>query len=206
MSSSDIDKAKAKSNDALSTLFNSPIDAAITRIVKILSTAAGVDSTFCLVGYGAVFTSAQLQLLSQFVEKTEFKARLISVALSAKNLGALCSDVRTFLRLWGLLKIYLGAKAAYLAPPKDGLLKLLSWSQLASMAGYFFYENSAYLAGKGVLRGAGFTHRIGPEDAKGHLALCSIHRPRFRTSIQTDSASSNRICASEGRRSCFAGR
>jgi len=148
---------KVKSNDALAHLFNSPIDKAITRIVKVLSSSAGVDATFCLVGYGSVLTSAQLQILTQYVAKVSTKERLLSLALSAKNLSVLCSDVRTFLRLWGLLKIYLGAKAAYYAPPKDGLLKLLSVSQLASMAGYFWYENSAYLAGKGVLRGAGFT-------------------------------------------------
>lgn len=150
-------EVKAKSNDALSYLFNGPIDKAVTRIVKVLSSSAGVDATFCLIGYGSVLTSAQLQILTRYVAKTTTKATLLNIALSAKNLGVLCSDVRTFLRLWGLLKIYLGAKAAYYAPPKDGLLKLLSVSQLASMTGYFWYENSAYLAGKGVLRGAGFT-------------------------------------------------
>jgi len=157
MSSADVDKAKAKSNDVLTQLFNSPVDKAITRIVKVLSSAAGVDATFCLLGYGAVLTSAQLQIITRYIAKTTTKERLLAIALSAKNLSALCSDVRTFLRLWGLLKIYLGAKAAYLAPPKDGLLKLLSTTQLASMAGYFYFENSAYLAGKGVLTGPGFT-------------------------------------------------
>lgn len=156
MSSADVDKAKAKSYDALAKPFNS-LDKGISRIVKILSSAAGVDATFCLVGYGAVLTSAQLQIISKYVEKSTTKDTILSIALSAKNLGALSSDVRTFLRLWGLLKIYLGAKAAYLAPPKDGVLKLLSATQLASMAGYFWYENSAYLAGKGILRGPGFT-------------------------------------------------
>jgi hypothetical protein len=157
MSSADVEKAKAKSNDALTQPFNSPLDKGITRIVKVLSSAAGVDATFCLLGYGAVFTSGQLQTLSQYVAKTTTKATILSVILSLKNFSALASDVRTFLRLWGLLKIYLGAKAAYLAPPKDGLLKALSFTQLASMAGYFWYENSAYLAGKGILRGPGFT-------------------------------------------------
>lgn len=168
MSSADIDKAKAKgkaevekakvkSNDALTKLFNSPLDAGISRIVKVLSSAAGVDATFCLLGYGAVLTSANLQIIAQYVAKVTTKAQLLNIALSAKNFSALCSDVRTFLRLWGLLKIYLGAKAAYLNPPKDGILKLLSAAQLSSMAGYFYFENSAYLAGKGVLRGPGFT-------------------------------------------------
>ncbi|KIW05183.1 uncharacterized protein PV09_03731 [Verruconis gallopava] len=164
MSSSDVEKAKAKSNDALTMLFNSSLDKRITQLVKILSSAAGIDATFCFLGYGAVLTSAQLQIISQYVAKTELKARLLSIALSAKNLGALCSDVRTFLRLWGLLKLYLGAKAAYLTPPKDTILKMISWSQLASMSGYFWYENGVYLAGKGILRGAGFTPaELGPK-------------------------------------------
>lgn len=90
-----VDKAKAKSNDALTQFFNSPVDKAITRIVKVLSSAAGVDATFCLLGYGAVLTSAQLQIITRYIAKTTTKERLLSIALSAKNLSALCSDVRT---------------------------------------------------------------------------------------------------------------
>lgn len=169
MSSNSVDKAKSASNDALAKIFNSPLDKRITQMTRILSTAQGIDSTFCFLGYGLVFVSSQLQLLSQtsppLVEKisskpallrAEFKAKMLGLALSAKTLGGVFSDARTFLRLWGLLKIYVGMKAAYLNPPKDGILKALSWAQLSTMAGYFVYENQVYLASKGVLRGPAY--------------------------------------------------
>lgn len=152
--------------DALTKLFTSSFDARIQHLVRILSTASGIDATFCFLGYGLVFTSSQLQLLAEltpasFFEKISdkptllaatYKAKLAEAAASSKLLGGVCSDVRTFMRLWGLLRIYLGMKAVYLNPPKDTILRTLTWSQLTAMAAYFVYENQVYLASKGVIR------------------------------------------------------
>lgn len=153
-------------NTALARIFSSPLDARIQHLNRILSTTSGVDSTFCFVGYLSVFVSSQLSLLSELgppsvltnlSEKpstftTTYKAKLLELSASSKTLGGICSDVRTFLRMWGLLKVYLGAKAAYLNPPKDSILKVTNVTQLALIGGYFFYENQVYLASKGVIK------------------------------------------------------
>lgn len=165
MSSNSI--SKSVPDDALAKLFSSPLDARITQMTRILSTTAGIDSTFCFLGYSLVFVSSQLQFLSEIspapllekvtsnaqVRAIQYKAKMLELAVSTKAMGAVCSDIRTFLRLWGLLKIYVGMKAAYLNPPKDTVLKALTWAQLTAMGGYFINENQVYLAGKGVLRG-----------------------------------------------------
>ncbi|KAF2097704.1 hypothetical protein NA57DRAFT_76514 [Rhizodiscina lignyota] len=152
------------SHDALAKLFSSPLDARITQMTRILSTAAGIDSTFCFLGYSMVFVSSQLRLLSEvsptpLLEKVSwpntvtYKAKMLELADSAKALGGVCSDARTFLRLWGLLKIYVGMKALYLSPPKDSIIKYLAWGQLTAMGAYLINENQVYLASKGVLKG-----------------------------------------------------
>lgn len=145
-----------KPDDALAKLFHSPLDARIQHLVRILSTATGMDGTLCFLGYGLVFTSSQLQLLSELAPQsltTSSKAKLLELAASCKTLGGLCSDVRTFMRLWSLLKIYIGMRATYLNPPKDGLLRTIAWSQLTAMGAYLVYENQVYLASKGVIKG-----------------------------------------------------
>lgn len=45
------------------------------------------------------------------------------------------------------------AKRNYVEPPKDALLRAVSYGQTLSLGAYYVYENGYYLAGKGVLRG-----------------------------------------------------
>lgn len=45
------------------------------------------------------------------------------------------------------------AKRNYVDPPRDTVLKVVSYGQTLSLGGYYIYENGYYLAGKGVLRG-----------------------------------------------------
>ena len=45
------------------------------------------------------------------------------------------------------------AKKNYTAPPKDAVLRAVSYGQTLSLGAYYVYENGYYLAGKGVLRG-----------------------------------------------------
>ena len=78
---------------------------------------------------------------------------LTDAAAGTKIVGGLCSEVRMFIRLFGLLKIWAGMKNAYLNPPKDIVIRLLSWGQLISMGTYLVHENGFYLATKGVLKG-----------------------------------------------------
>ena len=65
----------------------------------------------------------------------------------------MCSDIRTFTGLWGLLGVYAMVKRNYVEPPKDALLRAVSYGQALSLGAYYVYENGYYLAGKGVLRG-----------------------------------------------------
>jgi hypothetical protein len=65
----------------------------------------------------------------------------------------MCSDVRTFTRLWGMLGVYASARKLQSARPADSVLHGLAWSQTLSIAAYLVYENGYYLAAKGVLRG-----------------------------------------------------
>lgn len=170
MSSNDASVAAPSSKPSsvsLAALFQSPLDARIAHINRVLSTSSGVDATLCFVGYGLGFVSGQLNNLAAIVGPTAEKAapsavatyapslaaNLTDAASSAKIFGGLCSDVRMFMRLWGLLKIWAGAKATYANPPKDLLLRVLAWSQLSSMATYLVLENGFYLGSKGVLKG-----------------------------------------------------
>jgi hypothetical protein len=152
----------------LTKIFTSPLDDRIAHINRVLSTASGIDSTLCFLGYGLGFVSGSLEslrnapafrsLLSSLSHRDVNKtgglvAKLGDVAASAKVLGGMCSDFRMAMRLWGMLKIWAGAKATYFSPPKDGVLKILAWIQLGSMAVYLVLENNYYLWSKGVIKG-----------------------------------------------------
>ncbi len=45
------------------------------------------------------------------------------------------------------------AKKNYVDPPKDLVLRAVSYGQTLSLGAYYVYENGYYLAGKGVLKG-----------------------------------------------------
>lgn len=45
------------------------------------------------------------------------------------------------------------AKRNYIDPPKDAVLRSVAYGQTLSLGAYYFYENSYYLASKGVLPG-----------------------------------------------------
>jgi len=157
--------APIPSTSSLAKIFSSPLDDRIAHLNRVLSTASGIDSTLCFVGYGLSFVSVSLNNLrtSQTFRKiiaqdgkgtaTGVAAKLADAAASAKAAGTMFTDFRTAMRLWGLLRIWAGAKATYLNPPKDGVLKLLAWSQMGSMAAYLAFENTYYLMSKGVLKG-----------------------------------------------------
>jgi Peroxisomal biogenesis factor 11 (PEX11) len=145
-------------------LFTSTTDARITRLSRVLSTSSGVDATLTLVGYGLFLVSSQITAL----EKLELKSflhhggskhgstalvKLAELGASTKTLAGMCSDFRTFTRLWGLLGVYAMAKKNYVKPDGDAVLRAVSYGQTVSLAAYYVYENGYYLAGKGVLQG-----------------------------------------------------
>lgn len=160
-------KDPLSSPDLLTSIFTSKADANIQRISKLLSTSSGVDATLTLVGYGLFFVGSQvekleklnLKALSHLSSDAAFKAgaksafTLADIASSSKVLAGMCSDFRTFTRLWGLLGVYGLAKRQYLAPPKDTVLRVVGSAQTLALGAYYVYENGYYLAGKGVLKG-----------------------------------------------------
>ena len=155
----------------LASLFHSKTDSHITRLSKILATSGGVDSTLTLVGYSLFFVSSQLSNLQNLELKilgrlfannasgsalkhgSASMVKLADLESSMKLLAGMCSDFRTFTRLWGLLGIYARVKRNYIDPPKDAILNAVSWSQTFALGSYYVYENGYYLAGKGVLKG-----------------------------------------------------
>ena len=121
---SDAIPAPVGSTPQLYKLFNSSTDSRIAHLNRVLSTASGIDSTLCFVGYGLIFVSSQLQNLAalsikpltekiagadaptSLIFETLYSSKMAELAASTKVLGGLCSDVRTFMRLWGRLKIW----------------------------------------------------------------------------------------------------
>lgn len=75
------------------------------------------------------------------------------------SLARACDEFLMFLRLFGLLQIYTWAHSRYTRPPRDPIIKLLVWAQILSSAVFQGVENTAYLARKGVVRGAGVRNR-----------------------------------------------
>ena len=136
-------------------LFTSSTDARITRLSKVLSTSSGVDATLTLVGYGLFLVSSQIPTLEKLSLKaagskhgTTSAVRLAQLGASTKTLAGMCSDYRTFTRLWGLLGVYAMAKRNYVTPEKDAVLRAVGYGQTASLGAYYVYENGYYLAGK----------------------------------------------------------
>ncbi|EKD16776.1 uncharacterized protein L3040_006276 [Drepanopeziza brunnea f. sp. 'multigermtubi'] len=151
-------------------LVSSGMDERIARMSKILSTSSGVDATLTFVGYGLFLVGSQVSKLESLAlpalsrrntspssQKSHANAplllKLAALASGAKNLAAMCADVRTFTRLWGLLGVYAMARRQYLEPASDALTRAVTCTQTLSLGLYYFYENAYYLAGKGVLQG-----------------------------------------------------
>jgi hypothetical protein len=61
-------------------------------------------------------------------------------------------NVRCFLRLWGLVRIYERARDMYNKPSRDAIIKLLGWAQIGVKATYQILENGAFLTTIGVFR------------------------------------------------------
>ncbi|CZR65835.1 uncharacterized protein PAC_15735 [Phialocephala subalpina] len=150
------------------SLINPKTDERIARLSKVLSTSSGVDATLTLIGYGLFFVSSQISKLESLelraltrpgASATTLKhgassfVKLAELEASTKTLAGMCSDFRTFTRLWGMLGVYAMAKRNYVDPPKDMVLRAVSYGQTLSLGAYYVYENGYYLAGKGVLRG-----------------------------------------------------
>lgn len=162
----------------LSRMFAHPANDTASHLARVLSSAAGIDSTLLLIGYSLNFVSDQLSRvlkleLKAIAERAAANAsksllpgetviatlpvpaitsRISNLRDSTKIFSGMCSDVRAFMRLWGLLKMWLLARATYANPPKDTTLRNIAWGQIVSISGYYALEHYFYLAGKGVYK------------------------------------------------------
>jgi hypothetical protein len=97
-----------------------------------------------------------------------------------KALVAVIDDHRIFVRLWALLGLYAWARSLCSSPPsprspttatrKERFLRLLAWSQIASLVLFQVLENAAYLASKGALTGASWAD--GRREARWWMWSC----------------------------------
>lgn len=162
-------------------------DTTLLRLAKVLSTPAGIDSALCTLGYTLAFVRAGLQthlesklrtLALAIAEKasdallpgetliaslppTPAIGRLTLASDASKKLADVVSDFRVFVRMWGLLDIYLWGRDTYVNPPKDGVVKAITWLQVLVNVLFQYLENGAYLASKGILNTDGWTGEAG---------------------------------------------
>ena len=177
----------------------SHIDAFLSHLHRCIQTPAGVDTLLLFIGYTARLTAASLQAatgpaiqrsaqrLLAVIESLPPKATLVlnsrallpspSVALllriakRLKVLSGLLSEVRAFMRLFGLLNMYFYARGLVLKrraasralgedekkkkqpppPPENRVEDTIAWAQLVMGVGFQVLENAVFLAGKGVL-------------------------------------------------------
>lgn len=78
-------------------------------------------------------------------------SRLFAISAQMKALASLISDVRIFMRLWGLASIYEWLVATVRAPPKDETLRKIAYLQISANIFYQILENLAYLGQHKVL-------------------------------------------------------
>jgi len=75
-----------------------------------------------------------------------------SVETRLRNLTSLISDIRIFMRLWGLLGIAEWGVQTYEQPPRDYSLRQIAYAQVLVNVFYQILENLAYLSQHKVLR------------------------------------------------------
>lgn len=171
--------AAAKAKDALSP---AKIDAFLVHLDRVMQTPSGSDAVLATVCYGArvaaVFctTPAGRQLISaagylspsalRIMSPNEASAAAQSMYKRFNALGSLTSELRTMTRLWGMLSMYVWARALVrqlMARKKNRKSKdpvvaatstattFVAWTQLVSCVAYQVLENVAYLGQRGIL-------------------------------------------------------
>ncbi|EKG16537.1 hypothetical protein MPH_06313 [Macrophomina phaseolina MS6] len=162
-------------------------DTTLLRLAKLLSTPSGIDSTLCTINYTLTLVRAGLQkhldsklrrlalgiaekasdallpgeTLIASVPPTPAIRRLSRTVDGSKKLEGLISDFRIFVRMWGLLDLYLWGRDTYANPPKDAVVKSITWLQVVVNVLFQYMENVAYLASKGILNSDGWSGEAG---------------------------------------------
>ena len=165
------------SSSLVQRLFNSKANNQFDRFSRILSTSQGIEASLTLVEYAATLLHVQFERLvnaklerlatttaanaSRTLSPGETLIATLTVPTPtvyltelhgvAKALALLAAEARSFLRLWGLLGLWMWARRVALNGSRDVVLRAVEWTQIVANAGYLFFEYVAFLARKGVL-------------------------------------------------------
>jgi hypothetical protein len=151
------------------------IDRTIHRLTTLLSNPASTDALLGTTSYTLTLLHAILsrliarRLIGEKAQhapnsnESAYTSLIARILPSIKELTSTIDDHRIFIRLWGLLGLYTWARALSSTPisanigtaptRKERFLRILAWSQIASLVLFQVLENAAYLARKGVLTG-----------------------------------------------------
>ena len=137
-----------------------------------MSTSSGTDRALMTTSYSLMALTAQLDRLSDYralahskkaatvplrsfdyliFARQQENSRLFALSTHLKHLTSLISDVRIFMRLWGLFGIYEWLVSTLREPPKDRTLRRIAYAQISANILYQIYENLAYLGQHKVL-------------------------------------------------------
>jgi len=123
---------------------------------SLLSTPSGTDRLLSLVYYLSTLLAPQFSRLAllltvklptpvPLVALTPASTALTVASNRLRRLAAKVSDVRMFMRLFGLVEIYQWGARTLRDPPKDPVIRSLVLGQIAANVGYQILENLAYL-------------------------------------------------------------
>ncbi|KAI5845998.1 hypothetical protein BZA05DRAFT_421244 [Tricharina praecox] len=128
----------------------------LDHLSRLLSTPSGTDRLLSLIYYSSTFLAPQLSRLAllltvklatpiPLVVLTPASTTLATASNRLRKLASKISDVRMFMRLWGLVGIYKWGAGTLRSPPKDAVVRSLVLAQVAVNAAYQVLENMAYL-------------------------------------------------------------
>ena len=139
---------------------------------SLMSTSSGTDRALMTTSYSLMALTAQLDRLSDYralaysqkaatdplrffdyliLARQQENSRLFALSTHLKHLTSLISDVRIFMRLWGLFGIYEWLVSTLREPPKDRTLRRIAYAQISANMLYQIFENLAYLGQHKVL-------------------------------------------------------
>lgn len=128
-----------------------PLEEISTRVPeKIAGSTRTIAKLRALLSRTSGFDSALLGLHYPLLVSVSLNSKVPQPGLRA--LIALISDVRMFLRLPGLLSIYLWALSTYAKPPKDTVLNTIAWGQIGASTVFQLLENIAYLSAHHIIK------------------------------------------------------
>lgn len=166
----------------LSRLTPSELNTFILHLSRLLSTSAGVEASLSTALFALTLLHSQLTLLlhRQYTSLAHAlttkpsppsvrdhltanlsapQTNLLHTSTSTKQLALTARETWTVLRLLNLPHIYKWARDTHAHPPRDPIIKLLTWAQILSATTCQAAENVAFLASKDVLPGAKWERR-----------------------------------------------